>query len=121
MAEADSSESDSTEERVICTLGNLKSPVLKYFGFWSINGIIVEPRDKVVSMLWELQLTNNSPTTNLKLHLENVHPDEHGLGSGTPTKQPRLDSYFIPPATSTHLQHNKRLALQNSLRSYART
>ncbi len=37
----------------------------------------------------------------MKLHLKNVHLNEHGLGSTIPTKQPRLESYFTRPVTTS--------------------
>ena len=37
----------------------------------------------------------------MRAHLENVHPNEHTMMSGPPTKQPRLDSYFSLAATSS--------------------
>ena len=35
-------------EKVIVTPKNLKSDVWKYFGFWAVDGKLVEPTDKVV-------------------------------------------------------------------------
>ena len=57
----------------------------------------------------------------MRAHLENVHPNEHAMMSGTPTKQPRLDSYFYISPQALHLQHDKRRARRNLLHSYART
>ncbi|KAL7391643.1 hypothetical protein ABVT39_011914 [Epinephelus coioides] len=79
---------------------DLDSEQWEYFGFWSVDGKNAECRDKVVCKLCKLELAYHSTTSNLRSHLETVHPTEHGL-SGTPTKQPRLDSYFSPPATSS--------------------
>uniref|UniRef100_A0A671XLS4 HAT C-terminal dimerisation domain-containing protein n=1 Tax=Sparus aurata TaxID=8175 RepID=A0A671XLS4_SPAAU len=45
-------------------------------------------------------LAYHSTTSNMRAHLENMHPNEHAM-SGTQTKQPSLDSYFLPPATSS--------------------
>ena len=91
---AESSEPNSAAERVVWTPSNLKSPVWKYLGFWSVDSKNVEPRDKYVCKLCKLQLAYHSTTSNMRAHLENVHPKEHAMMSGTPAKQPRLDSYF---------------------------
>ena len=40
---AESSESNSAAEGVVLTPSNLKYPVWKYFGFWSIDGKNAEP------------------------------------------------------------------------------
>ena len=98
---AESSEPNSAAERVVWTPSNLKSPVWKYFGFWSVDSKNVVPRDKVVCKLCKLQLAYHSTTSNMRAHLENVHPNEHAVMSGTLTKQPCLNSYFSPPATSS--------------------
>ena len=58
-------------------------------------------QDKVVCKLCTLQLAYHSTTSNIRAHLENVLPNEHAKMSGTPTKQPCLDSYFSTPATSS--------------------
>ena len=97
---AESSEPNLAAGRVVWTPSNLKSPVWKYFGFWSVDGKNAEHRDKVVCKLCKLQLAYHSTTSNMRAHLENVHPNEHAM-SGTPTKQPCLDSYFSPPSTSS--------------------
>ena len=41
---------------MVWTPSNLKSPVWKYFGFWSVDSKNVVPRDKVVCKLCKLQL-----------------------------------------------------------------
>ena len=91
---ADSSEPNSAAERVVWTPSNPKSPIWKYFGFWSVDGKNAEPQDKVVCKLCKLQLVYHSTTSNMRAHLENVHPNGHVVMSETPTKQPRLGSYF---------------------------
>ena len=87
---AEGSEPNSAAERVVWTASNLKSPVWKYFGFWSGDVKNAEP-----------QLAYHSTTSNMRADLEKVHPNEHAMMSGTPTKQPRLDSYFSSPSTSS--------------------
>ena len=77
---------------------DLKSDVWKYFGFWSVDGKLVEPTAKVVC---KLELAYHSTTSYLRLHLQNVHPSEYGIICGTSAKQPRLDRYFVPSATSS--------------------
>ena len=52
---------------------NLKSPVWKYFGFWSVDGKNAAPRDKAVWKLYKLQLAYRSTTSNMRAHLEKVH------------------------------------------------
>ena len=89
-----------SSEIAVWTPSNLKGLGWKYFGFWSVDGKNAEPRDKVVCKLCKLQLAYHSTTSNMRAHLENVHPNEHAMMSGTPTKQQHLDSYFSPPATS---------------------
>ena len=74
-------------ERVVWTPSNLKSPVWKYFRFWSVDGKNTEPQDKVVCKLCKLQLAYHSTTSNMRAHLENVHPNDIW--------------YFSPPATSS--------------------
>ena len=59
-------------EKVIVTPKNLKSDVWKYFGFWSVDGKLVEPTAKVVCKLCKLELAYHSTTSNLRLHLQNV-------------------------------------------------
>ena len=88
-------------EKVIVTPKNLKSDVWKYFGFWAVDCKLVEPTDKVVCKLCKLALAYHSTTSNLRLHLQNVHPSEYGIICGTSAKQPRLDTYFAPSATSS--------------------
>ena len=98
---AESSVPNSRAERVVRTPSNLKSPIWKYFGFWSVDGKNTELQDKVGCKQCNLQLAYHSTTSNMRAHLENVHPNKHAMMSGTPTKQPRLDSKFSPPATSS--------------------
>ena len=88
-------------EKVIVTPKNLKSDVWKYFGFWAVDCKLVEPTDKVVCKLCKLALAYHSTTSNLRLHLQNVHPSEYGIICGTSAKQPRLDTYFAPSVTSS--------------------
>src|SRR4029434_8493449 len=88
-------------EKLIVTPKNLKSDVWKYFGFWAVDCKLVEPTDKVVCKLCKLELANHSTTSNLRLHLQNVHPSEYGLICGTSAKQTRLDTYFAPSPTSS--------------------
>lgn len=64
-------------------------------------GNIFDARDKVVCKLCKLQLAYHSTTSNLRLHLRNVHPSEYGIICGTSAKQSRLETYFAPPATSS--------------------
>ena len=63
---AERSEPNSAAERVVWTPSNLKSPVWKYFGFWSVDSKNVVPRDKVVCKLCKLQLAYHSTTSNMK-------------------------------------------------------
>ena len=51
--------------------------------------------------LCKLALAYHSTTSNLRLHLQNVHPSEYGIICGTSAKQPRLDTYFAPSVTSS--------------------
>ena len=95
---AESSEPNSAAERVVWTPSNLKSSVWKYLRFWSVDDKNAEPRDKVVCKLCKLQLAYHFTTSNMRAHLKNVHPNMHAMMSGTPTKQPRLESYFSPTA-----------------------
>ena len=74
--------------------------VWKYFGFWA-DCKLVEPTDKVVCKLCKLALAYHSTTSNVRLHLQNVHPSEYGIICGTSAKQPRLDTYFAPSVTSS--------------------
>src|SRR4029434_9652541 len=69
-------------EKVIVTPKNLKSDVWKYFGFWAVDCKLVEPTDKVVCKLCKLALAYHSTTSNLRLHLQNVHPSEYGIMCG---------------------------------------
>ena len=69
---------ESEAEKVIVTPNHLKSNVWEYFGFWSVAGKIVEPA-KVVCKLCKLELSYHSTTSNLRLHLQNVHPNEYGI------------------------------------------
>ena len=92
-----SSGPSTAAERVVWTLSNLIRPVR----FWSVDGKNAEPPDKVVCTLCKLQLAYHSTTSNMRAHLENVHPNEHAMMSGTATEQPRLNSYFSPLATSS--------------------
>lgn len=113
-----SAEPNSTAaEKVILTPQNLKSHVWKHFGFWSVDGKIVEPRDKVVCKLCKIELAYHSTTSNMRSHLENVHPNEHGIMCGTPAKQPRLDNYFAPTATSS-LSATRHEAITQKLISF---
>ena len=73
----ESSEPNLAAERVVWTPSNLKSPVWKYFGFWSVDSKNVEPQDKVVCKQYKLQLAYHFTTSNMGAHLENVHPNEH--------------------------------------------
>ena len=89
----ESSESCLTAaEKVIVTPKHLKSDVWKYFGFWAVDCKLVEPTDKVVCKLCKLALAYHSTTSNLRLHLQNVHPSEYGIICGT---------YFAPSVTSS--------------------
>ena len=88
-------------EKVIVTPKHLKSDVWKYFGFWAVDCKLVEPTDKVVCKLCKLALAYHSTTSNVRLHLQNVHPSEYGIICGTSAKQPRLDTYFAPYVTSS--------------------
>ena len=90
-------------------------------GFWSVDGKNVEPRDKVVCKLCKLQLAYHSTTSNTRAHLENVHPNEHAMMSGTPTKHPRLNSYVSPPATSSLSAARQEACMKKLACSYART
>ena len=81
MQMAESSGSNSAAERVVWTPSNLKSPVWKYFGFWSVDGKNAEPWDEVVCKLCKLQLAYHSTTSNMRAPLENVHPNDHDLQS----------------------------------------
>ena len=65
---------------------------------WQKNA---EPGDEVVCKLCKLQLALHSTTSNMTGHLENMHPNEHAMMSGTATKQPHLHSYFSSPAMSS--------------------
>lgn len=119
---AENAEANSTtegEEKGISTPPNLKSQVWKYFGFWSVGSKIIEPREKVVCKLCKMQLAYHSTTSNLRSHLENVHPNEHGaLYCGeTPAKQSRLDSYFTSPTTSS-LSAKRQEAITEKLISF---
>ena len=55
-------------EKVIVTPKHLKSDVWKYFGFWSVDGKLVEPT-ALVYKLCKLELAYHSTTSNLRLHL----------------------------------------------------
>ena len=46
------------------------------------------PGDEVVCKLCKLPSAYHSPASNMRAHLEKVHPNEHGLMSGTPAQQP---------------------------------
>ena len=70
LPDAESAEpSLNAAEKVIVTPKNLKSDVWKYFGFWSVDGKLVEPTAKVVYKLCKLELAYHSTTSNLRLHL----------------------------------------------------
>ena len=102
LRDAESAESSLTAaEKVIVTPKNLKSDVWKYFGFWAVDCKLVEPTDKVVCKLCKLALAYHSTTSNVRLHLQNVHPSEYGIICGTSAKQPRLDTDFAPSVTSS--------------------
>ena len=60
MAESSELNSTAGAEKVILTPKNMKSPVWKYIGFWSVDGNIVEPGDKVLYKLCEIQLAYHS-------------------------------------------------------------
>ena len=81
--------------------GNLKCPVWKYFGFWSVDSKDAEPRDKVVCKLRKLQLAYHSTTSNMRAHLKNMHPNEHAMMPGTPTNSHISTVHFSLPATSS--------------------
>ena len=85
--------SNSAAQRVVWTPSNLKNPVWKYFGFWSVDSKNAEPRDKVVCKLCKLQLAYNSTTSNMRVHLKNGH----AMMSETPTKQPHQLIFHRPP------------------------
>ena len=68
---------------MVWTPSNLKSPVWKYFGFWSVDGKNAEPQ--VVCNLCKLQSAYHSTTSNMRAHPENVHPNEHAMMSPTKT------------------------------------
>ena len=99
-------------EKVIVTPKNLKSDVWKYFGFWAVDCKLVEPTDKVVCKLCKLALAYHSTTSNLRLHLQNVHPSEYGIICGTSAKQPRLD-ILRRPSQVRCLRHDRRPARKN--------
>ena len=80
---AESSEPNSAAERVVWTPSNLKSPIWKYFGFWSLDGKNAEPQVLVVCKLCK-SLAYHSTTSNMRAHLENVQPNEYAMMSGTP-------------------------------------
>lgn len=63
---AESSQPSSAAERVTCAPGNLKSPVCKYLGIWSVDREFVGPGDKVVCKQSKLQLAYYSSTCNLR-------------------------------------------------------
>ena len=75
----ESSEPNLAAERVVWTPSNLKSPVWKYFGFWSVDGKNAAPRDKTLCKLCKLQLAYHSTTSNMRAHLENVNPNKHDV------------------------------------------
>src|SRR4029434_4011401 len=105
-------------EKVIVTSKNLKSDVWKYFGFWAIDGKLVEPTAKVVCKLCKLALAYDSTTSNLRLHLQNVHPSEY-------VELQRNSHVWIHilrrPSQVRCLRHDRRPARKNVFRSYART
>src|SRR4029434_9318212 len=85
LRDAESAESSLTAaEKVIVTPKHLKS---EYFGFWSVDGKLVEPTAKVVYKLCKLELAYHSTTSNARLHLQNVPPSEYGIICGTSAKQ----------------------------------
>ena len=79
---AESAKPSLTAEKVIVAPINLKSDVWKYFGYWSVDGKLVEPTAKVVCKLCKLELAYHSTTSNLRLHLHVYHStarSEHSM------------------------------------------
>ena len=109
---AENSEPNSEAERVVWTPGNLKRPVWKYFGFWSVDGKNVEPQDKVICKLCKLQLAYHSTTSNMRAYLKNCTQI---------SPKPKLTRIFHHPPQALCLQHDKRCDRRNVLHSYART
>src|SRR4029434_3516619 len=72
-----------------------------------------EPSAKVVCKLCKLELAYHSTTSNLRLHLQNVHTSVYGIICGTSEKQPRLDTYFEPSATSSLPAARQEACTQN--------
>ena len=65
---AESSDSISAAVRVVWTPRNLRGPIWKYFGFWSVDGKNAELRDKVACKLCKRQLAYHSTTSNMRAH-----------------------------------------------------
>eukprot|EP00096_Caligus_rogercresseyi_P001805 TRINITY_DN1305_c0_g4_i1.p1 TRINITY_DN1305_c0_g4~~TRINITY_DN1305_c0_g4_i1.p1 ORF type:complete len:197 (-),score=3.47 TRINITY_DN1305_c0_g4_i1:609-1199(-) len=81
---------------------NLTSSVWKFFGFWAERGKILEPRQKVICKVCKVELAYHSTTSNMWAHLSTAHPDDLARVEGGPSaKQPRLDSFLKPTATSS--------------------
>ncbi|XP_054458167.1 E3 SUMO-protein ligase ZBED1-like [Anoplopoma fimbria] len=102
----------SESGREIITPRNLTSAVWRFFGFWAQRGKIVEPRHKVICKLCKVELAYHSTTSNMRAHLSTAHPGE--LESGPTAKQPRLD-YFLKPAATSSLAAPRQEAITEKL------
>ena len=92
---------DSTPDKVIVKPPQMRSVVWRYFGFWSVEGKIVD-KTKAVCKLCNMEMAYHSTTSNLKLHLEKVHPTEYkqvcdeSETEGPLSKQPKLTAFYSP-------------------------
>lgn len=98
---AKNTEQDASDSgREIITPRNLTSAVWKKFGFWAQRGEIIKPREKVICKLCKIELAYHSTTSNMWAHLSAAHPADLDR-SGPLAKQPQLDSFLKPNATSS--------------------
>lgn len=67
MVEKESEDSES--ERILLTPKHLKSAVCHFFGFWSVNGEIID-KTNVVCKLCKKPLLFHSTTSNMRTHMQ---------------------------------------------------
>uniref|UniRef100_A0A673GRL3 BED-type domain-containing protein n=1 Tax=Sinocyclocheilus rhinocerous TaxID=307959 RepID=A0A673GRL3_9TELE len=100
MVEKESEDSES--ERILLMSKHLKSAVWHFFGFWSVNGEIID-KTNIICKLCKKPLLFHSTTSNMRTHMQSCHPEQFSQechDEGPALKQFRVTSFYTTNTTN---------------------